>query len=181
MTRPASSLRHAAPAPQIGICEADFHVTAPQGPLSSPEMLLQALRREILPVLSEVLESEPLIGLELRIPLLEIDLGHWPDDPRWADLRADFAYKLRLALARYLPSQRDEGPATRAAARGTGHMPVSPGIGQALPDPASLQSGDRPGEMPTPRPRRRYERRRAAALRGACGNCRQTKPTMCSA
>ncbi len=101
MTRPAPMMQPDAPAPQISICEADFHVTAPHGPLSSPELLLQALRREILPVLSEVLESAPLIDLNLRIPRLEIDLGHWPDDPRWADLRADFAYKLRQALALY--------------------------------------------------------------------------------
>ena len=33
----------------IGTLEADIHVTAPNGPLSSPEKLLAAVRAEVLP------------------------------------------------------------------------------------------------------------------------------------
>lgn len=89
--------------PRIGDCVAEFHVTAPDGPLSSPELLLQALRQEVLPVLPQVLESPPLSQADIHVPSLDIDLGHWPDDPDWADLRAVFAHKLRLALLSYLP------------------------------------------------------------------------------
>lgn len=89
--------------PRIGDCVAEFHVTAPDGPLSSPELLLQALRREVLPVLPQVLESPPLSQADIHVPSLDIDLGHWPDDPDWADLRKVFAHKLRLALLPYLP------------------------------------------------------------------------------
>ncbi|MFV0299881.1 MAG: contractile injection system tape measure protein [Paracoccus sp. (in: a-proteobacteria)] len=97
-------------AARIGLCTADFRVAASAGRLASPELLLQALRREILPVLSEVLETGPLASAEARVPRLEIDLGQWPDEPDWPDLRRVFARKLRQALSPYCHEGRGALP-----------------------------------------------------------------------
>lgn len=91
-----------AASPRIRDCVVEFHVTSPNGLLSSPELLLQALRREVLPALPQVLESPPLDLADIHVPSVEIDLGEWPDDPDWADLRAVLAHKLRLALMPHL-------------------------------------------------------------------------------
>ena len=93
--RPASA--------RINSCQAAFHVTSPTGPLSSPETLLAALRCEILPALSDVLDAPEWAGITIEAEHIEIDLGHWPDDPVWSDVRYVLATKLRYALADYLP------------------------------------------------------------------------------
>ncbi|MBU3030126.1 contractile injection system tape measure protein [Paracoccus marinaquae] len=90
--------------PRIGSCEAELRVTARSGPLASPESLLQALQREILPVLSDVLDRPPLASADARIPRIEIELGQWPEDPDWPALREVFDRLLREALAPYLPA-----------------------------------------------------------------------------
>ena len=129
MTQPARADGNKTAAPRIDLCEVDFHVTAPDGPLSSPEMLLQALRREILPVLSEVLEAPPFATVDVDIAQLEIDLGRWPDDPDWSDLRLVMGHKLRQALAPYLTA-----PLPRDAAN-----TVASAVAAAQPDvPAAL-------------------------------------------
>lgn len=89
---------------RINSCLADFHVTSPKGPLSSPETLLAAVRREILPALSDVLDSPEWQGITIRAEQIDIDLGHWPEDPVWSDVRYVLATKLRYALADYLPA-----------------------------------------------------------------------------
>ncbi|WP_227270641.1 contractile injection system tape measure protein [Roseobacter weihaiensis] len=86
------------PAARIGICEARFEVTAARGPLSSPERLLAALRQEVLPALSEVLEAPDWADTDVQVSHLEIDLGDWPDDPIWSEVRQVLALKLRAAL-----------------------------------------------------------------------------------
>ena len=129
--------------PRIDLCSVDFRVASHDGPLSSPELLLQALRREILPVLSEVLESGPLATSDAQIAMLEIDLGTWPEDPDWRDLRWVLAHKLRLALAPHLqpaPQARGNAAADRdtlsalvaVPARGTVPSGTSPSRGTAM-------------------------------------------------
>ncbi|MEM9578128.1 MAG: contractile injection system tape measure protein [Pseudomonadota bacterium] len=86
---------------RIGLCQAEFDVGAPNGPLSSPEKLLAAVRQELLPALSEVLDDPEMQALEIDAPLVEIDLGTWPDDPTWPEVRYVLALKLRQALAAY--------------------------------------------------------------------------------
>lgn len=98
----AAQMPRSDPTSSIDAVEADIRVTAPQGPLSSPERLLAALRAEVLPVLSSVLEAPPFSTSQITLDALEIDLGTWPDDPFWPDVRRHFAQELRAALTPYL-------------------------------------------------------------------------------
>lgn len=147
MTR-AGILAHDAPriGAQIGTCRADLRVTDPDGPLSSPELLLQALRREVLPVLSEVLEGPRAAGLDVFIPVIEIDLGRWPDDPVWSDLRRCLAARLSAALEgfaappRPVPSRPPPPhPAPHPAPPALAAMTRSPD--PRIPDPRNSDRG----------------------------------------
>ncbi len=108
---------------RIATCEANFHVTALRGPLSSPEMLLAAVKREILPALSQVLERAEWQNVDLDIAKVEIDLGDWPGDPIWSEVRHLLALKLQLALEAHvrphdldpLPTFGDRSPTTLPA------------------------------------------------------------------
>lgn len=117
----ATPARHD-PAPRraakIGTCDAEFEVTAAEGPLSAPETLLAAVRREILPALSDVLDAPPWCDLDISIDQIEIDLGDWPDDPVWSEVRYVLAHKLEAALKRHpvrAPKHAPQFPQTTAA------------------------------------------------------------------
>ncbi len=118
----------AAPA-RIGVCQAEFEVGAPNGPLSSPEKLLAAVRQEILPALSEVLDDPEMAALQIDAPLVEIELGAWPDDPIWSDVRYVLALKLRHALEAYGQIPKSSGSAAQrlvSADRKTTDAPQRP-------------------------------------------------------
>lgn len=163
----------------IGHCEANFVVTAPRGPMSSPERLLNTLRQNLLPVLSEVLDAPEWQGIELTVAHIEIDLGDWPDDPVWSDVRYVFARKLRSALEQHLPpAARSDADAARPSDPfQTGHAeagaapapqhpgPATPGpdLSQIAPDKnvaampdgsfaASNRAASRDGQIPDLRP-----------------------------
>lgn len=102
-----AALRPTPATSHIRTVEAAFHVTAPDGPLSSPEALLAAVRAEILPALSDVLETPPFATSTITVPQIEIDIGTWPDPPHWPDVRLYLAQKLRDALMPYLPTARE--------------------------------------------------------------------------
>ncbi|TCP40191.1 hypothetical protein [Rhodovulum marinum] len=98
------SPRPVAPGPRhrIGEVIAEIHVARPRGPLSAPDLLLTALRRELLPALAPCLDGPRLAGQAVQVDRLEIDLGDWPDDPDWDAVRAAFRAALESALAPYL-------------------------------------------------------------------------------
>lgn len=101
MASPAQTQSMLQPAARIGTCEARFEVTAARGPLSSPERLLTALRQEVLPALSEVLEEPDCADIDVQVSHVEIDLGDWPDDPIWSEVRQVLVLKLRAALGQF--------------------------------------------------------------------------------
>ncbi len=94
---PPETARH-----RIGECVAAFHVASARGPLASPDRILAALRRELLPALDAYLHEERLAGASAEVPRIEIDLGDWPEDPDWSALRDAFRNKLESALAPFL-------------------------------------------------------------------------------
>jgi len=94
-------------APRIETCLAQFEVSAPCGPLSSPERLLAAVRQELLPALSDALDDGTWEDIPLYAPHIEIDIGDWPDDPVWSDIRYVLVTKLRAALEGYAVSNTE--------------------------------------------------------------------------
>lgn len=104
----------------IGTCQAEFDVFALRGPLSAPETLLTTVRQELLPVLSDVLDAPEWQEISVTAPLIEIDLGDWPDDPDWADVRRVLSLKLWQALQAHISPQRRFYPdaATSTSVRG---------------------------------------------------------------
>ncbi|WP_298841261.1 contractile injection system tape measure protein [uncultured Roseobacter sp.] len=92
----------------IASVDAAFEITAAQGPLSSPEQLLAAVRKEILPALSEVLDHPRWSEVTLYAPQIDIDLGDWPDDPVWSEVRWILAHKLEAALSRFLNADPEQ-------------------------------------------------------------------------
>ncbi|MFK7762661.1 MAG: contractile injection system tape measure protein [Roseobacter sp.] len=93
-------------AARIATCHADFDVFAPRGPFSAPETLLTTIRQELLPALSDVLDAPEWQEISVTAPLVEIDLGDWPDDPVWADVRRVLSHKLRQALQAHVNLRR---------------------------------------------------------------------------
>ncbi|WP_299869645.1 contractile injection system tape measure protein [uncultured Roseobacter sp.] len=87
---------------RIGRFETDFKVAAEAGPLSTPERLARQVRAEILPALEDVFAHDSVVGCDVRIETLEIDLGAWPADPDWPRLRDTLRERLLAALAPYL-------------------------------------------------------------------------------
>ncbi|MBW4706647.1 hypothetical protein KX928_02495 [Roseobacter sp. YSTF-M11] len=86
----------------IGELVVDFAISGTEGPLGTPETLAQQVKSQLLPVVPDVLEDSSRAGLTAQIEMLEIDLGHWPEDPSWPDVRATFRDRLSAALAPYL-------------------------------------------------------------------------------
>ncbi|WP_300038641.1 contractile injection system tape measure protein [uncultured Roseobacter sp.] len=118
MAAPAPIASAPPASPRVDTVEADFEVTAPRGPLSSPEQLLDAVRREILPALSDLLESPSWRDIDIQVPQIEIDLGDWPDDPVWSEVRWFLARRLETALAPWVTQARLQDAA--AVGAGTG-------------------------------------------------------------
>ena len=102
MSTPAHLPHVPPPAARINTVQANFNVTAAQGKLSAPELLLAITRSQILPALSDLLESPPYSELVLTLAHVEIDLGRWPDDPNWPDVRHVLTQKLRAILDPHL-------------------------------------------------------------------------------
>lgn len=125
---------------RIGTIRAELTAPDDDSPLGAPERMVQALRLEILPALSDVLETGPLAQASARADSLTIDLGSWPADPDWHEVRRVFAARLEEALAPYLEpandataaappvlpqTQSQDGPASRVSTPQT-----SPGAGR---------------------------------------------------
>ena len=117
----------------------DIRVTRPTGPLAAPERLLAVMRTEVLTALPDVLERQPYRDLALHVPIIEIDLGQWPDEPVWSDVRYVLVQKLRAALAPYLPLRED---VARTNPRPL-DLPEDPGdvLQFAPPEPAAARLG----------------------------------------
>ncbi|MEM9637800.1 MAG: hypothetical protein AAGA94_09150, partial [Pseudomonadota bacterium] len=94
---------------RIGSFVAEFLVNDRDGPMSSPERLAQQIRIELLPALTEVFGDRTVAVSEAQIAALEIDLGQWPADPHWPDVRREFRTRLLAALAPYLRPLVDAG------------------------------------------------------------------------
>ncbi|MDW3223292.1 MAG: contractile injection system tape measure protein [Paracoccaceae bacterium] len=94
------------PVHSVGTMVIDFDVVSGNGPLATPEAILSHTRTQLLPVLEQVLEDLSDSGAQARAEVLEIDLGDWPEDPIWSDVRRSFSEKLLSALRPYLRSPR---------------------------------------------------------------------------
>ncbi|WP_436398462.1 contractile injection system tape measure protein [Roseobacter sp. S98] len=125
---------------------AEIAVTAADGPLSSPERLLAAVRNEILPALSQVLERAPWTNAGISVPALEIDLGDWPDDPVWSEVRWLLAQRLEAALTPYLEeAQRRAERAKLSPDKAVAQRSEEP---VSVPRTAANRTGS--GDLPAP-------------------------------
>lgn len=148
----ARSTPDASPSPRIETCLAEFDVTAPQGPMSAPETLLDVVRREVLPALADVLEAPEWKGLNLTAEHIEIDLGVWPDDPVWSDVRYVLGVKLRAALELYVPhpvtdAQTETTPPTYTTPSKTASEQLSAPLPSAL-TPRPVVTSDHASDGP---------------------------------
>ncbi|MEP4958797.1 MAG: contractile injection system tape measure protein [Roseobacter sp.] len=131
---------------QIETCLAELEVTAMEGPISSPETLLQAVRNEVLPALSQVLDAPEWYGIDLRAERIEIDLGVWPDDPVWSDVRYVLATKLRHVLMDYLRlNANTTGLNVETPAGSQQENQQIPALSSKVSRPLGTQDGDFPG------------------------------------
>ncbi|TCM86118.1 contractile injection system tape measure protein [Rhodovulum steppense] len=130
----------AGPRHRIGEVVVEFAATSARGPLSTPEALLAAIRRELLPALDESLHRLGAVGLSAEVERLELDLGSFPADPDWNEVRAAFREALETALAPYLRRSK-ENPEQQFPAAPAGAILAPTGLRR---DGAAVKPGGAP-------------------------------------
>ena len=94
-------------------------VRDPSSPLFDPEALAAALRRELGPTLDEVFGQVFGNGsahIHAQFDRLEVDIGDFPADPDWTQVRAEFARRLRAGLAEFADARAGDGAVPASAA-----------------------------------------------------------------
>lgn len=172
MANPSSIAPAEEPRPRhrIGEMIVDFTVRDAGGQMSAPEDVLMQTRMQLLPELEACLDAPPFDGASARAEVVEIELGDWPADPDWVQVRKRFREALWSALGPYLIHDLPKlglpafaGAPQQAGQRASAEQRAEAGQGGALGDRARLDARQS-SAMPDPP---------ASAHEGASGKTRE--------